>query len=461
MRFLISAVNFNEAWRMASRRPRALAESLAKRGHDVTVLTIATDPADTAPPPPGVEIIETAPYPNWTGAPVPQIPLVVRVAAALSVLSSTPESIILKHPQLCQLLRVSEETRQVRLAELNWRRMRTVTGVKRVFEDLEWYQESAPIMRRMAKEEEPYDVVFATYSTYGSIWLGYLAQSTRLARHLIVDFRDLMDQPGPLLPLRLLNKAQQRRAVRKADAVTVVSKGLRTNILEDARVRRYADKIHVLYNGFIRETDGAPGGDSGEGGPLKIAYTGSLYQGQRDATPLFAAIRQARTDDPSLHFEVHYAGGAGAQLVAMAEAEGVADCVVDHGFVPPEDAIHLQAAADVLLALSWNMKGNEGILTGKFPEYLAQEKPIMSIVAADLPGAELTELVNDMGLGLGVECPPQPGDEERLITFLQDAAKQVASGKHLQWDADPRDVARFDYESLTTRLEDLTRELDK
>lgn len=440
---------------MASQRPRALAEVLAHRGHSVTVLTMATPPEATAPYPPGVEVIETVPYDDKVFAPVTEIPLHRRLLAALSVLSSTPEVIVLKSAGLAKLFGLKPEESKQRLDELNARRYRTASGTKSISEAYRWYRQSAPIAKAALKGREPYDVVFATYSTHGSVWLGRFLHSKGFARKLIVDLRDLMNQPGSLLPLRLFRGLQERQALDCADAVTVVSKGLRTNLMETPSARKHKQKVSVLYNGFLpRSTDPSTEAAPSKG-PLKIAYTGSLYQGRRDASALFQVLENLKSSRPLSDVEVHYAGPSGNLLQEMAEAHGVGSVVVDHGVVSREDALRLQKGADVLLALSWNEPGSEGIVSGKFPEYLGANKPIVSIVMGSLPRAELTTLVEDMNVGVTLEESTQDKDIPKLTQYLQDAVDAKSAGEPVPHSPNAPEVEKFNYENLATQLEDI------
>lgn len=460
MRILISAVNFNEGDRMASQRPRALSEMLARRGHQVTVLTMATPPEETAPYPPGVEVIETVPYDETVFAPGGDLPFTRRLLAGLSVLPSAPEALVLRQPRLSKLFGLSPEAAKQRFDELNTKRHRTASGTRAISEDHKWYRESVPVVVEELSGREPYDAVFATYSTHGSVWLGKYLHSKGVARNLIVDFRDLMDQPGSLLSVRRFQRHQQRKALRQADAVTVVSEGLRDDLLEDTQIRKHAQKIKVLYNGFLRNGLGHPAEPGGQSRPLKIAYTGSLYRGRRDVSALFLALNALRGSASTSPIEVHYAGPSGELFRDMAQAHGVDDMLVDHGLVPRDKALLLQEEADLLLVLSWNAPGNQGVLSGKFPEYLGANKPIISIVMGSLPNAELTTLVKDMNVGATVEESTQEEDVRRLTDYLQRALDAKRAGKPVPHNPVASEVEKFNYAHLAERLEEIVGELD-
>ena len=372
--------------------------------------------------------------------------------AALSVLPSSPAVFVLKRPRLTSLFGINPQKAERSLDELNSRRHQTATGVRSVSENRKWYRESVPLVDRKLAGREPYDVVFATYGGHGSVWLGRHLVSKGFARNLIVDFRDLMDQPGPFFPLRLFKRLQQEKATRRGDSVTVISEGLRDNLRDGLVRNKHGEKISVLYNGFVpREMEAGPRVTPDN--TLRIAYTGSLYRGRRDASPLFQALGALLDNEYDLPIEVHYAGPSGEVFRAAARAHGVSCLAFDHGVLPRAEALRLQEDADLLLALSWNTRGSEGILSGKFPEYLGAGKPIISIVAGDLPNAELTRLVNEMSVGVSVEEVTAERDIEKLSRYLRRCLDAKKAGVPVPHDPVADEVAAFNYETLTDTLE--------
>ena len=66
-------------------------------------------------------------------------------------------------------------------------------------------------------------------------------------------------------------------------------------------------------------------------------------------------------------------------MVELIKRYGVSDVVERHGFVPYEESVATQKAADLLLFLDWTDNRAEGVLTGKLFEYLGSGRPIMAI----------------------------------------------------------------------------------
>lgn len=189
---------------------------------------------------------------------------------------------------------------------------------------------------------------------------------------------------------------------------------------------------------------------------LRIGYTGNMYAGRRDASALFQAVRELidRGSVAAENVEVHYAGKGSAVFLAQAARFGVVDLVVDHGFVDAEEALAIQEQSDILLVLSWNTRAQQGVLTGKVFEYLAAERPILALTAGDLAGAELTELIDDLGLGFAFEYANGEDAVHLLKGFLLGAYADRRRGVRLSIES--TEVIRpYEYEQISRRLEEL------
>jgi glycosyltransferase involved in cell wall biosynthesis len=110
---------------------------------------------------------------------------------------------------------------------------------------------------------------------------------------------------------------------------------------------------------------------------VKIVYTGSIYPGRRDPTPLFEALRLLGPEGDK--FRVQFYGSAPEAVGALADRAGVRHLVEAHPPVPFRESVRLQWDADVLLLLQWNSPKEEGVCPGKLFEYLASLRPILGI----------------------------------------------------------------------------------
>ncbi len=456
MRILITAAIFNNTISMGARRPRAIAQLLAERGHDVTVIAAATDPNLAVPPPPGVRVLSPVPYANDVFKTGKELPFWKRVAVGLSVAATVPRKLFYSD-RVTSLLRLNESEVKDKRKALGRRRYRTALDVKSLLEDHQWARESARVVAPQLQTHGPFDVVFSTYGPMGSLWLGEELLARGCGGKWVVDMRDPIASAEALLPVRTFLDVQRRRFVRRADAVTVVSQGILDSLLSEPGLARFRNKCSVVTNGFLRRTlDDAQvtAGPAKSDDTLKIAYTGMLYHGRRDPRPLFAAIKQVLRSDPSKKVRIDYAGKDSELIATIAQDFGLADCVSTHGIVPHSQALHLQDQADLLLALTWNEPDDKGVLSGKFLEYLGVGKPVISLVSGKAPDAELSKITEKTRIGIAVEEVEGPAGVERLANYLEEAATSKRQAGAVPFDPDAESIAAYDYEDIVTRLEE-------
>ncbi|MBD8022241.1 glycosyltransferase [Microbacterium gallinarum] len=456
MRIAISAVQFSNDRPIGSKRPRALAQLLAERGHDVTVFTPWTEPHETAPVPPGVTVRTLPPYPS--AAREQQSASLWRRALLFAFVAPTvPRATVLSSPRLSRLFGIGADRRESAFEELNKRRKLTVDRVRSLLDARRWASQAGDQLT--ASETTGFDAILSTYAPFGSLIFGRLLARRNQGSTWVSDIRDAMVVPSILWTGRVVMAFQERKAIREASTITVVSEGVKHSILEQRANRRFADAIVVLPNGFLdrdQRADRAAAEPAAAGpAPLRIGYTGQIYAEGRDATPLFRAIDAIRQGHPATRVEVHYAGNQGHLMTAFAATFGLEDLVVDHGMLSHAQAVELQDSMDLLLVLSWNRRNSQGIISGKFGEYLAAEKPILALVTGDLAGAELSSLVRTMNVGHAWEEASGDDAQKKLTEFLHGAVRAREAGEPLAYEPDEDERATFDYETITSRFERL------
>lgn len=185
----------------------------------------------------------------------------------------------------------------------------------------------------------------------------------------------------PGLPgFRYVERFLEKKWCNAADVVTTVSPPL-MEILH----KKYGQKSRVVFNGFDEE-DYKNLPDENifpDDGVFRILYTGSIYQGQRDPTPLFHAIAQLDREGFTTpnNLQVLFCG-VNANLNELAKDTGIESYVRYLGFLPRSEALHLQRDASALLLLEFESNKVKGILTGKVFEYLFAGPPIIAIGVA-------------------------------------------------------------------------------
>ena len=439
MKVLIISVWFDDDSLIGAVRPRNFAFWLAQLGHEVTVLTRKPRSGVAEIDPPGVRVLRVAPL------------------SLLQILRRKWGSSSMKAKEEAP----AEERRPSHSGGIpaTNRNSAAVMGAIKLFSRhvnrVLW---AIAATRKLLRHERP-DVLFATFGPlephFVARWYSWRTAGTPW----IADFRDLMVQQEYNWPTRRFLAVVQRSMVRAADAVTCVSRGLAEELERDTEPRR-ARPVHLIPNGYNpAETSVLSDGEVADG-VLRIAYTGNMYRGRRDATALFQALASLIRDGEleAEHVQVHYAGGEGPVFRSQAEVFGMENLVVDHGLVSRSAALALQSRSDILVVLSWNTTGERGILTGKIYDYLAAGRPVLTLTGGDLAGAELTQLVESLEAGYAFEYVRAAAHGEGLRNFLLDAYRCRRAGRRLS--VQPNELlGEYQYDKITRRLEQIAVDL--
>lgn len=462
MRILITAPIFHNSTRMASQRPRSIAKLLAERGHDVTVITENTEPQFREAPLPGVRVLDPVKY-DSAFEPTRELPLWKRIAVNLAVLPTYP-SLIINSQRIASLLRLDAARARERVDEIALRRRVTAATVKALLADSKWSRQTTRALAPQISSEPPFDIIFSTYGPLGSLWLGKNLMSGAAARAWVIDLRDPIQSPEALRPIQMFLRHQRDSLIKSADAVTTVSEGIREDLISQRSLSRLRDKCSVITNGFLsrlatRDSHPAPiecpQARQNDLRTLRIAYTGALYRGRRDARPLFEAIKRVTELHPESQVQVTYAGAEGDLLKEIAAHFGLEESVRVHGPVTHQEARLLQEDADILLALTWNDPDYKGVLPGKFLEYLGVDKPVITLVDGLEPDAELTRITNATNIGIAVEASEGSAGIDRLTKYLNHALESKKESGKVPFAPRRSVVAKYDYESITTQIEEL------
>lgn len=141
---------------------------------------------------------------------------------------------------------------------------------------------------------------------------------------------------------------------------------------------------------------------------LDIVYGGVLYGYLRDPSVLLKAV----SDNPDLSdfVQLHFYG-AERDVVSSLAAQFTGCAIEQHNRVSKAEIAEKYQMASVLLVILGNSDFENGVMTGKFFEYLSFGKPILAI-ASDK--TELAKIINKSGVGLA------SNDPERIASFLRD-----------------------------------------
>ncbi len=219
------------------------------------------------------------------------------------------------------------------------------------------------------------DVLYASALPYTSLLVAHVL-SRRHRIPWVAELRDLWtDNPyQPYTPWRKkLDGRLEKRILSSAAGVVTVSEPLGGTLQA-----KYAKPTAVVLNGFDAEDCAKPqSAVPAAGSTLRVVYTGMVYAGKRDPTPLFLALRGM--GDAATQVRVVFYGRYLDAVRDLARHHNVEHLVEVNEPIAYTEALQAQAEADVLLLLLWNSPQEKGIYTGKVFEYFGARRPILVI----------------------------------------------------------------------------------
>ncbi len=265
-----------------------------------------------------------------------------------------------------------------------------------------------------ALSERPADCVI-TSSPNESTHLVGRALRRRFDHAWIVDLRDgwTFERFLPDFPTRAqrsLNAGLERSVVRRADAVTAATRP----IADDLRTRHGVEVEHVP-NAWDPDLEPPAPAEPAANGHIRLVHTGMISGGWgRDPRALFAGLHRLLDEQPELRERVRLviAGGLSETDTRLIEREKLGGIVTNVGYVPRDEALRMQRAADTLILVT---SGHAGEATGKVYEYLAAGRPILALAA----GNEAARIVEETGTGVAVD----PSDGEAVLAALRAAVE--------------------------------------
>lgn len=158
--------------------------------------------------------------------------------------------------------------------------------------------------------------------------------------------------------------------------------------------------------------------------PLRIVYTGKIYPGTQDISPLLDTIVDLESAGhiPRGAIEVHVYGGQTEGLDSVRRTERFRHLLRVHGHVRRDEALAAQSGADILLLMESSLPQASGVLTGKVFEYISTGVPILSL--GSRRSSAIGALLRETRTGICTE------DSRETISV---ALKARLAGEDLAW----------------------------
>jgi glycosyltransferase involved in cell wall biosynthesis len=364
MRILIISYYFPPMNSVASHRVYSWARTWADIGHTVTVLTAPKPSGDDNfnPSTHNIQIVEA------TNSYLSFLQKATSIKYRTNTSDSRPDSN--KHPFLRSLTHLNE-----------WRKKRGLFYTHRMPDYLSLWKH--PALQKI--NDGKYDLVVSTFGPYATHLIAENIIETDRSVKWIADFRDLWIDHGSMIglfPFTVIEKLIYKRILRKADIITTVSPPLADQI------GKYCEKnkIFVIYNGFFPDLYSLTPSAVWPDKKIRLVYTGTVYEGPQDYTPLLRALKKLSASDPILssELEIIIASRRYGNIFKQADKLGIGSFFKFVGNVPHSQCLQMQKDAHGLLFFDYDPNTMKGVITGKLFEYLVSGTEIWSIGQDDI-----------------------------------------------------------------------------
>ena len=186
----------------------------------------------------------------------------------------------------------------------------------------------------------------------------------------VAEFRDLWSDNHNRTS-GFFDRLFEKNTMQSSNAMVTVSKPL-TQLL----VNNYKQPIYTIQNGYDEEDFNfeliklnSP--------KIKIVYTGFIYRGKNDPSPLFVALSSNKHLQGNV--EIDFYGDSMNFISDLSKKYNLESIVKIHDKVSRSEVLIIQKKADILLFLAWNDPKQKGVMTRKLFEYIASGNVILSI----------------------------------------------------------------------------------
>lgn len=270
-----------------------------------------------------------------------------------------------------------------------------------------------------------------------------LKLKNQLGVRWIADFRDPWTDIYYYSSLYHTNIAKridcnlEKNVLTHADQIITVSKNIARSLSKKIDKNRL-DKIQVIPNGY--DTTDFVDIKAQIEEKFTITYTGTMSE-VYDLSGFIDALSMLSTEQQK-NIKLRFVGNPFTSTINVIK-ENIPEIEIDIlGYVVHSESICYLIQSDLQLLVIPNVKDNKGIVTGKFFEYLASQKPILAIGPK---GGDLEELINETQSGVLVEY----GDSKTITQWLRE---QLQKPKEEQGGFN---VDKYSRRELTKRLSEV------
>ena len=279
-----------------------------------------------------------------------------------------------------------------------------------------WVRPSVRFLKKYLREH-PVNAVVTTGPPQ-SVHLIGLGLKKALGLHWIADFRDPWTEMFYYKHLGLTAASDRRHhrleqaVLDAADSVVSVSPPVAADFQAKTRT-----PVVLITNGFDEDDFAEAGVPSSSfagltGESLRLVHTG-LFAADGNPLNLWDALAQRCAADPDFRarLQIRLAGKVDAAITDAIRERGLGENLVELGYLPHEQTVREQRAADILLLPLRQEPEYAKVLPGKIFEYLAAGRPVLGIGQEDGAAAAI---LRDAGAGQMFDWDKR----DELLAFL-------------------------------------------
>ncbi len=222
---------------------------------------------------------------------------------------------------------------------------------------------------------------------------------------------------------RKIDLGYERKVIENADQLITVSEDVKRIFAEKSELP-IAAKTVVIPNGFD-EDDFRITNIPTEIRKI-ITYTGTISEAY-DVEHLLKALSQLK-NELKVQLLIRFVGKIPASVAQkFKDAKHLVELV---GYVDHQKSIEYLFRSDILLLVIPKVKNNQGILTGKFFEYLAAQKPVLAIGPID---GDLAKIIQETQCGKLFDYADSAGMLQFIQETLETNAPKIEPEKAVQY----------------------------
>ena len=292
-----------------------------------------------------------------------------------------------------------------------------------------------------------YDVIITSSGPLSSNVLGLFAKKINPNILWIADYRDPIINCFPLRKNLFYYNKTIKEISKNADVITGV-----TNSCVEVFKDDFEGDLITICNGF--DKNDINNLEEVQSQYFSLTYAGTLYKGKSDLSIVFEIlcelVKESRISKKNII--VNYLGNDGTVFLDQARKYDFEDRCITFGKVNRKKSLEIQMSSHILLLASWNYIGYEGVITGKFLEYMMINKPIICTVTGNLMNSTIKEMINNANNGVVWEQANDKIDYLIMKEYIFMQYSRYIEGKPLIFLPNQEYISQFSYDKIIDKF---------